>query len=98
VRVPPRQVVVVQVQSHGTVGTAILEPILKIYSLEVGELLLAFSEEGTAQLVVSNLSGFTRIIQKGTTVSTAFEAMIVDPTSASEEAGISRPSQGDITS
>ena len=69
-------------QATGTVGTVLLEAVSgEMNSLEVGESLLDFTEEGFACLAVANPSCFTRIVHKGTLVGTVSEATILDPLS-----------------
>ena len=77
---PPWKSAIVPVQAKGASGAVLLEPMLqKMNSLEVGESLLDFSNEGTSQLVMTNPTCFTRVVQKGAIVGTISEAEPVDP-------------------
>ena len=80
IKVPPRKSAIVPVQAMGASGTVLLELMLqKMNSLEVEESLLDFTNEGTSQLVVTNRTHFTRVVQKGAIVGTVSEAEPVDP-------------------
>ena len=64
IKVPPRKSAIVPVQAMSASGTLLLEPMLqKMNSLEVGESLLDFTNEGTSQLVVTNPTHWSRRVQ-----------------------------------
>ena len=80
IRIPPHNSAIVQVRAAGVTGTVLLEPVKKnVKLLEGGEVLLDFTEESTAQLVVTNPTFCTRTIRKGTAVGVVLETELVEP-------------------
>ena len=80
VKVLPCQSALVDIHARGMLRRAMLEPTRKkMGSLQIGESLLDFTDNGTARLAVTNHGHVTRVLWKGTTLGEAFDINTVDP-------------------
>ena len=85
VRLPPQQTAMatLQMEGHSLCGSLLMEP-TRAFSetegngLQFGDSLVNISENGFAQILLTNPTGFTRKLEKGSWLGRAWEATCVD--------------------